>query len=166
MLLHVAAGYGLCHAATELITQENVNTINSFRCMNFHARNKKMDIEIKIEPRTALSFCVNLSTGIAVSNGCDITQHLLRCEAFSLVEIYCHFGILCFHGNVGLLHSADNSPFDSTLHNYNVQRFGAKEFVDMHRSRTTTVNLCLIHRTQWKWTEIYRGYFTKCADNL
>jgi hypothetical protein len=41
--------------------------------MNFHARNK-MHIEIKIQQRIALSFCVNLSTGIAVSNVCDITQ--------------------------------------------------------------------------------------------
>jgi hypothetical protein len=124
--------------AMELITQENVNTINSFRCMNFHARNKKMHIEIKIQQRTALSFCVNLSTGIAGCNGCDITH--LRCEAFSMVEIDCYFGILCFHGNIGLLHNADNSPFDSTLLNYNAKRFGANELVDMHRSRTTVVN--------------------------
>lgn len=60
--------------ATELIIQQNVNTINSFECMNFHARNKKMHIEIKTQQRNALSFCVNLSTGIEVSNGCAITQ--------------------------------------------------------------------------------------------
>jgi hypothetical protein len=42
--------------------------------MNFHAPNKKMHIEIKIQQRTALSFCVNLSTGNSGSNGCDITQ--------------------------------------------------------------------------------------------
>jgi hypothetical protein len=62
--------------AMELITQENVNTINSFRCMNFNARTKKMRIEIKIQQRPALSFCVNLSTGIAGSNSCDITQDI------------------------------------------------------------------------------------------
>jgi len=33
-----------------------------------------MHIGIKTQQRTALSFRVNLSTGIAVSNGCDITQ--------------------------------------------------------------------------------------------
>jgi hypothetical protein len=72
--LDVAAGYGLCHVATKLIKQENVNTINSFRRINFYVRNKKMHIEIKIQQRAVLSFCVNLSTGSAVSNGRDITQ--------------------------------------------------------------------------------------------
>jgi len=58
--------------AIELIIQKKVNTINSFPCKNFHARNKKMHTKIKILQRTALSFCVNLPTGIAGSNGCDI----------------------------------------------------------------------------------------------
>jgi hypothetical protein len=57
-----------------------------------------------------------------------------------MVRIYGYFGILGFHGNIGLLHNAGNSPFDSTLHNYNAKRFGANELVDMHRSRTTIAN--------------------------
>jgi len=125
--------------ATELIIQQNVNTINSFECMNFHARNKKMHTETKIQQCTALSFCVNLSPGIEVSNGCDITQISSAMRGFSLVEIYCHVGILGFHGNIRLLQNAGNSLFDFTLHNYNVQRFGEKELVDLHSSGATRV---------------------------
>jgi hypothetical protein len=62
-----------------------------------------------------------------------------------MVEIYCYFGILCFHGNIGLLHNAGISRFDSTLHNYNAKRFGANELVDMHRSRTTMVNFFVLN---------------------
>lgn len=70
--------------ATELIIQQNVNTINSFECMNFHARNKKMHIEIKIQQHKLKFLMAVTLTQTSALRGIQFSRNLLPCRDLML----------------------------------------------------------------------------------